>query len=259
MSRAFDHVAEEYDRAAAEYQASKHRPWRRDVERYTLFSLLPGVGEASVVDLACGEGIYSRQLRRLGARRVVGVDISAEMVALAREREAAEPLGVEYAVTDVADFRPRERFDVAFACYLLCYARTTEELRALTAATFRTLRPDGLFIGMTDNPDNDPASYGEFAPYGFVKTGLPAAERAVGAPIGYRFLNDDGTVCEITNYLMPVAEYEAAFAAAGYVDLEFVPLRLDPAAPASEPGHWDALLAHSPVIGLRARRPAGDA
>src|SRR3954447_6961531 len=63
--------------------------------------LLPdSVAGATVLDVACGHGRASRGLAGLGAR-VVGVDVSAELVGLARGREAAEPLGVEYRIAPI--------------------------------------------------------------------------------------------------------------------------------------------------------------
>ncbi len=56
---------------------------------------------ARVVDVACGHGRASRGLARLGAE-VVGVDLSAELVAIARVREVAAPLGIVYRAADVA-------------------------------------------------------------------------------------------------------------------------------------------------------------
>ena len=85
----FDHVAEEYDRIAPDYQESKLLPFRVYVEEYSTFKLLPDLNGRSVVDLACGEGIYTRKLMQRGATQVVGVDISGEMITLAREAEAA--------------------------------------------------------------------------------------------------------------------------------------------------------------------------
>ena len=41
-----------------------------------------------VLDVACGEGFYSRLIRQRGAAKVVGVDLSAGMVELARKQEA---------------------------------------------------------------------------------------------------------------------------------------------------------------------------
>jgi hypothetical protein len=97
----FDHVAKEYDRIAPDYKESKQLPFRLHLEEYTTFRLLPDLTGRSVVDLACGEGIYTRKLMKRGARRVVGVDISAEMIALARRAEAEVPIGVEYLLADV--------------------------------------------------------------------------------------------------------------------------------------------------------------
>ncbi|MEW1698367.1 class I SAM-dependent methyltransferase [Streptomyces sp. NPDC093249] len=68
-------------------------------------SVLEPVGDVrgrSVLDLACGTGFHSGELERRGASDVVGVDISAEMVAAAREIDRREPLGVRYEVGGVA-------------------------------------------------------------------------------------------------------------------------------------------------------------
>jgi ubiquinone/menaquinone biosynthesis C-methylase UbiE len=43
----------------------------------------------NVVDLCCGYGLYTAPLARL-ARQVIAVDIDPEMIALARDRLAAE-------------------------------------------------------------------------------------------------------------------------------------------------------------------------
>jgi 2-polyprenyl-3-methyl-5-hydroxy-6-metoxy-1,4-benzoquinol methylase len=55
-----------------------------------------------LLDVACGHGRASRAVARLGAA-VTGVDLSAELIATARQCEAADGLGVRYHVADVAD------------------------------------------------------------------------------------------------------------------------------------------------------------
>lgn len=57
--------------------------------------MLGEVRARRVLDLGCGEGGYSRELARRGAQ-VVGVDGSARLVQVARERAAAEGLAVDY-------------------------------------------------------------------------------------------------------------------------------------------------------------------
>ena len=49
-----------YEPIAQGYQQSKQQPWRTFVERFTLLELIGGLGGQSVLDLACGEGYYSR-------------------------------------------------------------------------------------------------------------------------------------------------------------------------------------------------------
>jgi ubiquinone/menaquinone biosynthesis C-methylase UbiE len=148
----FHHVAEEYDRIGPEYQESKLLPFRLHVEEHTTFGLLPDLAGLSVVDLACGDGIYARKLRRRGAARVVGVDISPEMVSLARRAEEAAPIGVEYVLADVANVDLGERFDIAFCSFLFNYATSRGELRALIESVARLVRPGGLVVGCNDYP-----------------------------------------------------------------------------------------------------------
>jgi 2-polyprenyl-3-methyl-5-hydroxy-6-metoxy-1,4-benzoquinol methylase len=55
-----------------------------------------------VLDAGCGEGYNTRILARPGAR-MTGVDLSERMIALARDEERREPLGIEYTPTSYTD------------------------------------------------------------------------------------------------------------------------------------------------------------
>ena len=65
----------DYDRIAEQYQMAKKSPWRLHIEHFTMFELLGDLAGKTVLDLACGEGYYSRALKAAGAARVVGVGI----------------------------------------------------------------------------------------------------------------------------------------------------------------------------------------
>jgi SAM-dependent methyltransferase len=247
----FDRVAEEYDRIAADYRESKLIPFRLHVEEYTTFKLLPDLTGRSVVDLACGDGIYTRKLIRRGAAKVVGVDISPEMIALARQAEASMPIGVEYIRADVATVDLDQEFDVAFCSYLFNYARSRDELQALVANVAHLLRPGGLVVGCNDYPDNPPADYDRYRPYGFLKSG--AAEPDEGSPIHYCFFNADGTVAELDNYYLPTDAYRDTFAAAGFTSFDWVMPEVSPEGLAAfAPGYWDAYLESPPIVSLAA-------
>jgi toxoflavin synthase len=252
----FGHVADEYDIISRDYQVSKLLPFRLHVEQYSTFSLLPDLAARSVVDLACGEGIYARKLKKRGAARVVGIDISAEMITLAREAEAAEPIGVEYLQSDVSSVGIEEQFDVAFCSYLFNYARSRDELRSLIESVARLLRPGGLVVGCNDYPDNPPTHYERYRPYGFIKIG--ALERSEGSTITYRFFNPDGSVFELDNYFLPTDMYKEEFAAAGFEAFDWVMPQVSPEGEATfGSGFWDAFLESPPIASFSATSSKG--
>ena len=119
----------QYDAIALEYQRISAAVPLRDAEWHSLRQRLGGdLAVLSVLDLACGDGMGTRLLRRWGAARVVGADIWAQMIALARQREEAEPLGIEYHVADAATLGGIGPFDRVSAAYLLHYAESREQL-----------------------------------------------------------------------------------------------------------------------------------
>lgn len=121
----------------------------------------PGLLEAcepvrglDVLDLGCGQGWFSRQLAARGAR-VVGVDLAEKLLALAREHEAREPLGIEYYVMPASEVAARlgpGRFDVVAAC--MSVHDMAEPLAALQSA-WTVLRPWGRLVFSIPHPGTD--------------------------------------------------------------------------------------------------------
>ena len=116
----------DYNPIAEQYQRSKQQPWRSFIECFTLMDLIGDPTGLSVLDLACGEGFYTRLLRHRGAARVRGFDLSEGMIALAEAQEKRQPLGVTYAVADARELSGDVPAGLAVAAYLLNYARTRE-------------------------------------------------------------------------------------------------------------------------------------
>ena len=103
VHRTYGEIAQEYDEIAHEYRDSKLLPFRDFVESFSLFRLIGKLEGRTVLDLACGEGHYTRRLKQAGAARVLGVDISPEMIKLAEESEKTGPLGCQYSVGNAAN------------------------------------------------------------------------------------------------------------------------------------------------------------
>ena len=240
-----------YDAIAGRYQDSKQLPFRHAVERYTLFQLLGDLRGRTVMDLACGEGIYARRFMRAGAAAVTGVDSSKEMIALAEAAERAHPVGCRYVCADAAEFVPAAPVDLVTTVYLLNYARTAEELEAFCRSCFRALRPGGRLVGFNDNVRRPPAPGRSLAKYGFERTCRhPPLE---GDLIRYRITNPDGQVFEFDNYYLPPATYEKSMQAAGFRDFRWIDVSLDPSEP--EQAFWDDLTAQAPFTAFTATRP----
>jgi SAM-dependent methyltransferase len=88
------------------------------VERFRLIcNLAPYRGHWTVLDVGCGPGRYVVELARRGASRVVGIDVSAQMVELARAEVARAGVGerCEFLVGDFVQVPLAERFDVVVA------------------------------------------------------------------------------------------------------------------------------------------------
>lgn len=242
-----------YDRIAQEYRDSKQLDFRKQIEEYTLFKLAGDLTGLRVLDLACGEGIYSRKLKLKGAKEVVGVDLSAEMIALAEESERAEPLGCRYLVHDVLDLSLGEQYDVVVGMYLLNYARSREELNQFCRVVYTHLKAGGRYIGFNDNPMNSPLFYGTYRKYGFVKE--TPEERKEGDFIKYRMFNPDGTEFSFDNYFLPAPTYAEAFASAGLRDFRWEGPFLDPhESLAEKQSYWAEFMEQPPMIGFSASK-----
>lgn len=144
----------EYDAIGDRYSEAKTAPWRIYAEAYTLEKYAGDLRGARVLDLACGDGIYSRRLIERGAAEALGVDASVEMVELGRHAEATTPIGCKYLAADVANLGVVGEFDLVVAAFLLNYACTREELRRFCDVMFANLRPGGRMIGVNDRTDD---------------------------------------------------------------------------------------------------------
>ena len=241
-----------YDTIAERYRDSKRLLFRHFIERYTVMALLGDLQDRTVLDLACGDGVYARQFKRAGSAEVTGVDISPAMVALAEAQEQAEPIGCRYVCADAAAFTPAAPVDIVTAIYLFNYARTAEQAERFGRACFRALRPGGLLVGFNDNVRNPPRPDDvSLVKYGLERTSARHPPRE-GEAIRYRITNHDDQMFEFENYYLKPATCEAAMREAGFDDFRWVDAMLDPAE--QDDPFWDDLMALAPLTAFRATR-----
>lgn len=197
-----------YDTIASQYKKINNLPYRRHVEGYTYGNILGDIRGKSILDLACGEGFYTRQLKQKGAARVVGVDISPQMIALAKQEEARQPLGIEYVVGDALNLGKLGSFDLVVACYLLNYAQTKTQLQQMCQSIAANLKPGGRFVSINGNLELPPEFYPRIKKYGYTKSISGNLEESKPIKLIY-FV--DGETFSFDNYYLSQSTYEKAF------------------------------------------------
>jgi ubiquinone/menaquinone biosynthesis C-methylase UbiE len=105
---------------------------------------LPNVEGKDVVELGCGTGYFGAWLRRAGASRVVGVDVTPAQLDTARRCEAEFRLGMEFVEASAEDVPlANASFDLAISEY---GASIWCEPRAWIGEAARLLRPGGELV-----------------------------------------------------------------------------------------------------------------
>jgi ubiquinone/menaquinone biosynthesis C-methylase UbiE len=134
------HVAETYDPMTrhllpydniAAYLVTRLRAYRPELNR--------------ILDLACGTGNLTIPLAQAGYQ-VTGLDISPEMLAVAREKAAEAGLDISFVCQNMCQSYPGEPVD-AITCFYggLNFLNSSQALREGLAAAQAALKPGGLF------------------------------------------------------------------------------------------------------------------
>jgi len=111
----------------------------------SLALLAPQRGER-ILDLGCGQGVFSRALADKGAA-VTGVDAAPSLIAKARTYPSRTP--VRYHDRDAAELSGLGEFDAASA--ILCL-QNMEHLEKVCAASAAVLKPGGRMLWVLNHP-----------------------------------------------------------------------------------------------------------
>lgn len=143
----FDAEAQDYD----EWYESKRGSFIDEVETNCAFELFNIKKGMKVLDVGCGTGNFSIKLAKMGCE-VVGVDVSTEMLKIAREKARSENLKIEFLEMDACDLDfEDETFDGVFSMatleFIYDHQKAIDEM-------FRVLKKGGRLLIGTINRDS---------------------------------------------------------------------------------------------------------
>ena len=204
----FDRIARRYDLVNTVLSAGTDGGWRRAAARAT--GLTAG---GSALDVACGSGRLTAELARIAGPtgRVVGLDFSAEMLAIARRSYPATEFVEGDALKLPFEDGAFEAATIAFGLRNL--ADPVLGLREMA----RVVRKGAVVLEFLKPPPTLPGRAYRL----YLRSVLPAVGGAIsGAPAAYRYLSDT-----VDSYRTP-QELTAMAREAGWTDVIFKSLSM---------------------------------
>ena len=116
-------------------------------EQLAILSLLPDIKSLTILDLGCGTGELCRHMSDMGAKSVLGVDISSNMLELAQKQMIT---GVSFQNKAMEDLEfPPETFDLVTSSLAFHYVA---DLQDLFQNIYLWLKPLGTLVFSTEHP-----------------------------------------------------------------------------------------------------------
>ena len=99
-----------------------------------------------IINFGCGTGKHDIELSKLGYR-CSGIDMSQVMIDVAVENARQEGLQIDFAVADVRDYEPTEKYDAVISMFhVMSYQNSNEDILSAFKTARKALDKNGLFL-----------------------------------------------------------------------------------------------------------------
>lgn len=113
-----------------------------------LLSLLPDLKGKTVLDLGCGFGEHCKLFVEMGARAVVGVDLSQKMLEIAKKENAHPQIAyINMAIEDISCLK--QKFDVVVSSLAFHYV---EDFEGVVKSVYKLLKRGGMLVFSEEHP-----------------------------------------------------------------------------------------------------------
>jgi toxoflavin synthase len=182
---------------------------------------------ASVLDMACGTGIGLREMKKLGASKLVGVDISSEMLEVAKQTGGLDMSFQLHHADCSKDMShlglDKGSFDLVIGMWLLNYPEDNTQMEGMWRNIASFLKPGkGKFVGIVQNQDTvQPESMKEkMDVYGARETNVQELENGQGYRMHIEF--DTQPKVEFDTFVLKKEILEQEGEKAGMKNLRYV-------------------------------------
>lgn len=130
---------------------------------------------ASAADLCCGTGLFGMRLRNI-SQKMIGVDLSTDMLEIARGRNIYDEL-VQAEITQWLAREPAELFDLITFCDALIYFG---DLQPVLAGCMKHIKPGGLVAFTLEKSETPPFKLSDSGRYQHQKNYVRELARQTG-------------------------------------------------------------------------------
>lgn len=135
VAKAYNLIAEEFDKRYCQ------KIYFKEQLDYFLSYLKPG---SLILDAGCGSGHVDSYLVKKG-HKVVGIDISEEMIKLAKKRVIGE-----FFVMDIRDIKFKSKFDAVLSLFSLFHVDDKEFINSIKIFSKNLKKGGFLFLGLPE-------------------------------------------------------------------------------------------------------------
>ena len=166
-----------------------------------------------LLDYGCGPGRVAERVARSYGQRVVAVDPSTDMLAIAAQRYSHPLVTYHQVPENPPTFLADGSVDAAMMCFVFVVLPSREQLRTIAAEVWRVLRPGGRFVIIEPNPDQVGVQFAT------LRSGEPGMTYQDGDPRIARLLLTNGEWLELQDYFWSARTYEEILTEVGFTDL----------------------------------------
>lgn len=211
VAKMFDNISDNYDNLNRVISFGVDVKWRKKI-----LKMVSAKNPSSVLDIATGTGDLAILLSNTNAEKIVGLDISAGMLEVGKQKVAHKNLSnrIEMVLGD-SEKIPFE--DNSFDAITVAFGiRNFENLELGLSEILRVLKPNGIFVILeTSVPDKFPFKQG----YSFyTKNILPLIGKMFSKDkVAYKYLSDSASIFPYGKALNNILEK------IGFIDVNHFP------------------------------------